>query len=112
MKDTERYPAQVFWSEADDAFVALAPDLPGCSAVGDTQEEALRELQDAIDAWLQAQKSAGHAIPPPSSPVSECSGKVHVRMPRELHARLLQNSKLQDVSLNHYVVYLLAVATH
>jgi hypothetical protein len=42
------YPAQVFWSEADKGFVALALDLAGCSAIGDTQEEALRELQDAI----------------------------------------------------------------
>jgi predicted RNase H-like HicB family nuclease len=66
--DTNRYPAQVFWSDEDEGFVAVATDLPGCSAFGDTQEEALAELRDAIEAWIEAAKSAGNAIPEPSRP--------------------------------------------
>jgi predicted RNase H-like HicB family nuclease len=34
VSDAKRYPAQVFWSDADNGFIALAPDLPGCSAFG------------------------------------------------------------------------------
>ena len=34
MTDTHRYPAHVFWSESDKGFIAVAPDLPGCSAFG------------------------------------------------------------------------------
>ena len=62
----DRYPAHIFWSLEDKAFIAIAPDLPGCSAVGDTQAEALEELQDAIEAWCEAAKKAGNAIPEPS----------------------------------------------
>ena len=63
---TDRYPAQIFWSIDDQAFIAIAPDLHGCSAVGDTQAEALAELQDAIEAWCEAARAAGNSIPEPS----------------------------------------------
>jgi predicted RNase H-like HicB family nuclease len=62
----ERYPKQVFWSEEDDAFVALAPDLPGCSAIGASEAEALLELEGAIAAWIGAARAAGNSIPPAS----------------------------------------------
>ena len=40
-----RYPANVFWSEEDEGFIALAPDLPGCTAFGASQAKALDELK-------------------------------------------------------------------
>jgi predicted RNase H-like HicB family nuclease len=64
----ERYPKQVFWSEEDDAFVALAPDLPGCSALGASEAEALLELEGAIAAWIGAARAAGNSIPRASRP--------------------------------------------
>jgi predicted RNase H-like HicB family nuclease len=54
---------QVFWSDEDDGFIALAPDLPGCSAFGETQPEALAQLQDAIAAWIEATRAAGNPVP-------------------------------------------------
>jgi predicted RNase H-like HicB family nuclease len=66
--DTDRYPAHVFWSDEDEGFIALATDLPGCSAFGKTQEKALRELQSAIEAWIEAAAEAGNPVPAPSNP--------------------------------------------
>jgi antitoxin HicB len=63
---TRHYPANVFWSDEDEGFIALAPDLPGCSAFGDTQAEALLELQDAIAAWVQAAAVDGRPVPQPA----------------------------------------------
>jgi predicted RNase H-like HicB family nuclease len=63
--NANRYPAQVSWSNEDSGFIAIAPDLPGCSAFGETQQEALAELQDAIAAWIEAAQSAGNPIPEP-----------------------------------------------
>jgi predicted RNase H-like HicB family nuclease len=68
MTDTSRYPAYIFWSVEDEGFIALAPDLPGCSAFGGTQAEALHQLQGAIAAWRKAAAKACHPIPPPSNP--------------------------------------------
>lgn len=108
--NSRRYPAQVFWSDEDEGFIARAPDLPGCSAFGETQEEAIDELQSAIEAWVEAANAAGNLIPAPSSPASETaySGKVLLRMPKSLHARLAEGAKSEGVSLNSHIVCLLA----
>ena len=66
MTEAQRYPAHVFYSEEDEGFIAIAPDLPGCSAFGDSQEEAVAELRDAIEAWQMAARRAGNPIPGPS----------------------------------------------
>jgi predicted RNase H-like HicB family nuclease len=106
---TNRYPAQVFWSDDDEGFIAIAPDLPGCSAFGSTQYEALTELQTAVEAWIEATLAAGNPVPEPSRPSSDhgFSGKLLLRMPRALHARLAQGAKSENVSLNQYINFLL-----
>ena len=68
MTEVERYPANVFWSDEDEGFIAVAPDLPGCSAFGETQADALLQLHDAIRAWVAAARKAGNPIPKPSQP--------------------------------------------
>ena len=62
MKD---YHINVFFSEEDECYIADIPDLKHCSALGDTPEEAVRELQLAKDAWLKAAKKAGKPVPKP-----------------------------------------------
>lgn len=106
--ESTHYPANVFWSEEDEGFIAEAIDLPGCSAFGENQAEAIAELQHAIAAWTEAAKAAGNRVPEPSRPAAERhSGKVLLRMPRSLHAELVFAAKRDDVSLNQYVVYLI-----
>ena len=51
-----RYSIELFYSEEDRGYIALAPELPGCSAFGETEEEALREIKVAIDLWLETIK--------------------------------------------------------
>jgi len=70
---SEHYAAEVFWSEADHGFIAVAPDLPGCSAFGDTRQEAVAELQDAIAAWIEAASAAGNPVPAPSRRIPQPS---------------------------------------
>jgi predicted RNase H-like HicB family nuclease len=54
-------------SEADGGgFVALVPDLPGCLSDGETPEEALANVKDAIEVWIEAARDVGHEIPAPS----------------------------------------------
>ena len=72
-----RYPLSIFWSAEDKGFIAEVPDLPGCSAWGETEAEAARETQHAIAAWLRAAKAAKRTIPKASvaAPVSSYSGE-------------------------------------
>jgi antitoxin HicB len=53
--------------EADGGgFAATVPDLPGCMSDGDTPEEAVANVLDAIESWIEAANDAGRAIPVPS----------------------------------------------
>ena len=108
MTDHARYASRIFWSDEDEGFIAEAIDLPGCSAFGATQEEALAELDNAKLAWIEAARTAGNLIPAPSPAGPQPSGKLLVRMPRSLHARLVRSAQSEHVSLNQYVVSLLS----
>ena len=46
-------------------FVATVPDLPGCISDGETPQEALANIEDAINAWIEAAHDLGHKIPSP-----------------------------------------------
>ncbi len=103
------YPAEVFWSDNDEGFIAVAADLPGCSAWGANEGEAITELRHAIEAWIEAAAAAGNLVPAPSKPASaeKYSGKLLLRLPKSLHADLDRQAKGEGTSLNSYVVYLL-----
>ena len=61
----QRYEIIIFWSDEDDAFIADAPELPGCKAHGDSQKEALENAQEAIELWLDTEREFGDRIPEP-----------------------------------------------
>jgi predicted RNase H-like HicB family nuclease len=62
MKD---YHINVFYSEEDGGYIADIPDLKFCSAFGATPEEAVREVECAKTAWLEAARAEGNPIPRP-----------------------------------------------
>ena len=62
MKD---YHINIFYSEEDEGYIADIPDLEACSAFGSTPEEALRELNAAKQAWLEAARAEGKPVPSP-----------------------------------------------
>lgn len=66
---TDHYTIEVFWSEEDEGFIAVALELEGCSAWGASREEALKEINIAIDLWLKAAREIGKPIPEPNPPV-------------------------------------------
>jgi antitoxin HicB len=59
------YTVHITWSDEDKGFIAIVPQLKGCSAFGTTMEEAAREIQDAMTAWIEAAKMAGNTVPAP-----------------------------------------------
>lgn len=113
MASSSRYPIEVFYSEEDGGFIALAKDLAGCSAFGESQEQAVSEIQDAIKAWIEAARAAGNPVPEPTVHIDEPlpSGRILLRMPRSLHASLIESARREAVSLNQYVVSVLSLTT-
>ena len=49
------------------SYGAYVPDLPGCIAVGESQQEALQLIQEAIEFHLEGLKEEGLLIPLPHS---------------------------------------------
>jgi predicted RNase H-like HicB family nuclease len=47
-------------------FAAFVPDLPGCMSDGETPEEALANVRDAIAVWIEAAQDLGRKVPDPS----------------------------------------------
>lgn len=61
----EKYEIIIYWSREDDAFVAEAPELPGCLAHGATQERALTNIRKAMKLWIKTAREFGDPIPEP-----------------------------------------------
>ena len=59
------YHINLFWSAEDGCWVADVPDLKPCSAFGDTSADALANIRDAIDGWLEVAAEKGFPIPAP-----------------------------------------------
>lgn len=57
----------VILEQGPSSFGAYVPDLPGCVAVGDTHEEVLTLIQEAIEFHLVGLKEEGLSIPRPAS---------------------------------------------
>lgn len=63
--DDPRYHINVFWSADDQCWLADVPDLRPCTAHGDTPTEALANVRDAIQGWLEVARDKGYQIPTP-----------------------------------------------
>lgn len=60
-----KYEIIIYWDKLDQIYVADVPELPGCSAHGNTYNEALNNIQDAIQLWIDTAREFGDAIPEP-----------------------------------------------
>ena len=60
-----RYEIILYWSAEDRAFIAEVPELPGCAADGATYEEALRNVEEIIQEWIETAEELGRSIPAP-----------------------------------------------
>ena len=101
------YERKVFYSKEDGGWMAVAPELPGCSAFGKTSARALKELDTAIELWLETAKDKKWRVPKPLASKNP-AGKVLLRLPRELHQDYLSLATNDGVSLNQYMLYVLA----
>ncbi len=60
-----KYEIIIYWSEADQAFIAEVPELPGCAADGSNHQEVLVNIEACIDQWIETAKSLNRPIPKP-----------------------------------------------
>lgn len=77
---------------------------------GDTPQEAYDNLMAALPSLIQDWLDQGIAVPEPQVEEELPSGRVLLRMPRSLHARVGSEAQNEGVSLNSYIVTVLEQA--
>ena len=60
-----RYEVILYWSAEDNAFIAEVPELPGCMADGATYQEALTNVEQIAQEWIETARELGREIPVP-----------------------------------------------
>jgi predicted RNase H-like HicB family nuclease len=60
-----KYEVIIYWSAEDNAFIAEVPELPGCMADGTTYREALANVEQIAQEWLETARELGRKIPEP-----------------------------------------------
>ena len=53
------------------SFGAYVPDLPGCVAVGESREETMQLIREAIEMHIEALRESGEPVPEPHSSVEK-----------------------------------------
>lgn len=93
--------------KSTDGYGAYCPDVPGCTAVGDTPEQARKEFLSALEFHLEGLKEDGLPIPQPSSSIAftseDCSGVLNVRTKKSTHLKLIKLAEKENVSVSHLV---------
>lgn len=92
------YPYELVRDTEEGGFFVTHPDLDGCAAQGETLEEAVENLDVARELWIETRLEDGLPVPEPAP--DEPSGRVSLRMPSSLHAKLVRLADRQGVSLN------------
>jgi antitoxin HicB len=108
------YPINLYRDEDEKGpyWVAEHPDLPGCKTHGETKEEAIKNLEEAKKSWMYSYADLGKEIPKPNqiNEIDNCSGKILIRIPKELHYKLITKAKNDGISLNQEILYLLSAS--
>lgn len=94
-------------ADPEGGYVVEYPDLPGCMTQVESLEEVAEAAEEIRSLWIETAYEGGQEIPLPTYP-EEYSGKFNVRLPKSLHRALAEGARREGVSLNQYVVSLLA----
>ena len=60
-----KYEIIIYWDDQDRIYVADVPELPGCSAHGNTYDDALKNIKEAIKLWIDTANEFGDPVPEP-----------------------------------------------
>ncbi len=95
--------------EPEGGWFVRIKELPGCMSQGETPEEAMIMIDDAMAGWVESALEHGAPVPEPRGD-EDYSGKFVVRVPKSLHRKIADAAEMDGVSLNQWIVAALAEA--
>ena len=102
-KIVDKYTFRVEWSEEDIVHIAYCLEMPSLKAHGKTPEQAFHEVQSVVSDAIAWMKKEGEEIPEPLS-LRKYKGNLTLRVPPEVHKKLVIASTEAGVSLNQYLL--------
>ena len=102
MLDKDRYTYRVTWSEDDQEHVGLCAEFPSLSWLAPTPEVALNGIRQLVSDIVADMQASGEPAPEPIA-TRRYTGKFVVRVPPEVHRRLVLEATEAGVSLNRVV---------
>lgn len=94
--------SRVIIPEDDGTYFAQIREFPGCIASADTSAEALVQIEEVAQSWIEAALARRQKIPEPAVE-SEYSGKLVVRLPKSLHEKAALAAERDGASLNSLI---------
>ncbi len=62
---SNKYEIIIYWDNTDNIYIAEVPELPGCMAHGNSEEEALLNVKEAVSLWIEVATENNEKIPQP-----------------------------------------------
>ena len=98
----DKYSYRVIWSEEDGEHIGLCAEFPSLSWLAKTPETALKGIRNVVRSVIAEMKEAGESPPEPIA-LRKFSGKFMVRVPPEVHRKLVREASENNMSLNRLV---------
>lgn len=99
---SQDYLYSVVWSDEDEAFIGRVLEFPSLAAHGETPENAVREIRAVVGYALDDLEESGESIPEPYRK-RFFSGRLNLRMSKQLHRQLVVEAKQEGISLNQWI---------
>jgi len=97
--ENDRYTYRVTWSEEDNEYVGLCAEFPSLSWLAKKSEAALKGIRKLVKDVTKDMHNQGETIPEPIA-CKHYSGKFMVRIPPQVHRKLVIQAAESGVSLN------------
>lgn len=101
-KKNDYYLKVVEWSEEDGCYVGTAPGLIIGGIHGPKEAKVFTELCKAVDEAIQLLKKDGRFLPV-STAKKKYSGKILLRLPKDLHKTIALKALQEGESVNRFI---------
>lgn len=102
MLANDHYTYRVTWSDDDQEYVGLCTEFPSLSWLAATPEDALTGIRQVVADVVADMQANGEPVPEPIA-ARRYTGKFMVRVPPDVHRRLVMEAAEEGVSLNRVV---------
>lgn len=96
------YSYVVEWSDADNCYLGSIVELEKNMTCGESPEEVIKNLKDALKAYIITSLEGHLEIPEPLK-LSNFKGNITYRTTQEKHYNLAKTAKLKGISINSFI---------